>query len=101
MSVERHVTLVEAARLSGLSKRALEARIERKTLPSIKRGGRRYVALADLYATGLVRLEAGQTVTEMLDRIEALSRRVGELEAELRQRQEEGGTPERPALDRR
>jgi hypothetical protein len=89
MSVERYVTVVEAARLSGRSKRAIEGRIGRKTLPSIKRRGRRYVALADLYATGLVQLEAGKTVTEMLDRIEELARKVGELEAELRRR--EGG----------
>lgn len=87
--LQRHVTASEAARLAGVSKRAIEARIERGTLPSIKRGGRRYVALEDLYATGLIRLEAGKTVREMLDRIETLARRVGELEAELRQR--EGG----------
>ena len=87
--VKRHVTVSEAARLSGVTKRAIEGRIARKTLPSIKRKGKRYVALADLYATGLLQLDAGQTVTEMLDTIERLARRVAELEAELRRR--EGG----------
>jgi hypothetical protein len=42
--------------------------------------------LETIYALGLVKTDLPVTVSEMLDRMEALSRRVGELEEQLRER---------------
>jgi hypothetical protein len=89
---DRLVTVEEAGRLSGLSKRAIQGRIERDTLRSERRGARRLVSLVSLYEQGLIPMDAGATVSEMLSRIEALARRVGELEAEQR-----GEAQKRPA----
>jgi hypothetical protein len=83
---ERYVTLAEAAELTGKTAKALAARIQRGKLPAEKRGGRVLVPIAALYDAGLIRLPPAATVDAMLDRIEALSRRVGELEQQLRQR---------------
>jgi hypothetical protein len=84
VSVRRTLTLAEAAELTGLSAAALAARITRGTLPSKKEGSRRVVELAALYDAGLVKLDAGRTVSDLLDRLEAAHARIGELEAENR-----------------
>lgn len=63
---------------------ALAQRIARGSLPSEKQGNRRVVALADLYAAGLIGLDPGATVTELLDRLEQAYARIGQLEAENR-----------------
>jgi excisionase family DNA binding protein len=83
--VRRLLSLAEAAELTGVTRRAIEGRVERGRLPHVKQGSRRYVRLEDLYAAGLLAMDPGPTAAAMLDTIERLATRVGELEAELRQ----------------
>lgn len=91
MLVKRWLTIPEVVDVTGLTKRAVQARIERGTLPSELHAGRRVVALPTLYELGLIPLSPGRTVSELLDRLEEAQRRIGELEAELRRRREEAG----------
>jgi hypothetical protein len=91
--VRRTVTLPEAAELTGLSPDALAKRIARGTLPSEKEGTRRVVPLAALYAAGLVTIDPGGTITELLDRLERAYARIGQLEAELRASRRAGTGP--------
>jgi hypothetical protein len=51
---EERYSLAEAAALTGLTSQALARRIERGSLPAVKINGRRFVALADLAAAGLL-----------------------------------------------
>jgi len=80
----RTLTIAEVAELTGLTPRAIAARIERGTLPSELRGNRRHIPLVALYEQGLMPMDPGATVADLLDRIERLARRIGELEAENR-----------------
>jgi hypothetical protein len=100
-------TLAEAAKLTGLTSRALARRIERGSLPAEKEGGRRYVKLRDLAAAGLLdlatgqppewtrsRLDPGRLTQAILDelssrgvRIYELERRVQELSSEVQEQQ--------------
>jgi DNA-binding transcriptional MerR regulator len=54
MSPEESFTLAEAARLTGLSTRAIARRVERGSLPASKRNGRRIVTLRALVEAGLI-----------------------------------------------
>ncbi len=84
MAVDRTLTIPEAAAIAGVSESSIRARIQRGSLPSVRVGGRRRVPIDALYEQGLIALRPGATVSELLDRIEALARRVGELEERLR-----------------
>ena len=77
------MTIAEAARLTGLTNRAIEARIERGTLPAELREGRRRIPLAALYDAGLIAMQPGAVVSELLDRLEAQAQELGRLQAEL------------------
>jgi hypothetical protein len=71
-------------RLTGLSRGAIEARVQRGTLPAEKVGGRLRFELEELYRQGLVPgASLAGTVSELLDRLEERARRVAELEREL------------------
>jgi hypothetical protein len=89
VSLSRWVTIDQAAELTGLSRRAIEGRVERGTVESKVERGRRLIALVSLYERGLIPLSPGKTVGELLDRLERQAERIGELEAELHRR--EGG----------
>jgi DNA-binding transcriptional MerR regulator len=54
MPADESFTLAEAARLTGLSTRALARRVERGSLPASKRNGRRIVTLRALVEAGLI-----------------------------------------------
>ena len=85
---KRSVTIAEAARLTGLSKEAIRARIDRGSLRASKRAGLRRVALDELAELGL--LAGGEdvgdrsplTVDQMLDRLERQAEQIGALRAE-------------------
>jgi hypothetical protein len=51
---EDRYSLAEAAAMTGMTSQALARRIERGSLPAVKINGRRFVALADLAAAGLL-----------------------------------------------
>lgn len=92
------VDVAEAAELTGLSKKALRSRIERGTLPAIKRDGKRVIPVAELRRQGLlVPAEASGEVGEgqppaptpplrgipsdLLDRLERQAEELGRLRA--------------------
>jgi excisionase family DNA binding protein len=85
---QRTVTIAEAARLTGLSKSAIRARIERGSLRTSRRGGVRRVPLDELAELGL--LAGGEDVGEreplttdqLLDRLERQAEQIGGLRAE-------------------
>lgn len=54
MSVKRTYTIAEAAELTGLSRKAIARRIERGSLRSLVRNGRRLVPRSELVRAGLV-----------------------------------------------
>jgi excisionase family DNA binding protein len=82
--MSRTLTIDEAATLTGHSRRAIAARIERGTLKGEKVGKLWRVDLAELVRAGLVPLDPPGHVTDLLDRLEAQAKRIGELEAENR-----------------
>lgn len=61
VSVERTLTLREAAEATGLTTKALQRRIDRGTLRAVLTGGRRRIPLTELYRAGLVEPEAPRT----------------------------------------
>lgn len=87
MQQSRLLSVPEAARLTGKSQRSIRSRIERGTLPVERRGRTVLVPLVSLYEQGLITMDAAATVSELLDRLEAQAKRIGELEAELRKRE--------------
>lgn len=86
----RVVTIDEAVVLTGLSRRAIEGRIARRTLDAEKRGGRLFVKIRDLRRQQLLRSDAGgreeYVISELLDRLEAQARQIGRLCAALERR---------------
>ena len=84
---ERVVTIDEAVLITGLSRRALEGRIARKTLAAEKRGGRLFIRVRDLCRLNLVRPDSGgreeYVISELLDRLEMLAAEIERLRAEL------------------
>jgi excisionase family DNA binding protein len=85
---QRTVTIAEAAKLTGLSKEAIRARIDRGTLRVSKRGGVRRVPLDELAELGM--LAGGEdvgdhsplTTDQLLDRLERQAETIGALRAE-------------------
>lgn len=61
VSVERTLTLREAAEATGLTTKALQRRIDRGTLRAVLSGGRRRIPLTELYRAGLIEPEAPRT----------------------------------------
>ncbi len=91
---EERVTVAEAVALTRLSRKTIEGRIERRTLPAEKRGGRLFVPRAELYRQRLVPVDRATAeeyvVSELLDRLERQAERIGELEAELQRAKGDG-----------
>ena len=89
MEGARVVTVAEAIELTGLSRRAIEGRIARRTLPAEKRGGRLFIPLVELYRQGLVPLERGSAegfvIADLLERLERQAEEIGRLRNELEQ----------------
>ncbi len=88
---ERLVSISEAAELTGLSAKALRGRVDRGSLASVKRGGRRLIHLSDLQRHGLVR--SAVTERELLDRLERQAETIGELRARLAAAERHARTP--------
>ena len=87
---ERTLTISEAARATGMSRAAIEARVHRGSLPAEKVGTRLRIPLVALYEQGLMRQPVAATVSELLDRLAAQAEELGRrqeriaaLEAEL------------------
>jgi excisionase family DNA binding protein len=87
VNVPPRLTIAEAAEITGRSKRAIEGRIERGSLEVVREGRRRLIPLRALYDSGLLVVQGGDVIATLVDRIEALARRVGELEQQLRERE--------------
>jgi hypothetical protein len=83
VSIERTVSISEAAALTGKSRTAIASRVDRGSLPSVLQGSRRRIPLAALYGAGLISMRPGRTIDELLDRLERQAQRIGELEAEV------------------
>jgi hypothetical protein len=82
--VPREVPVADVMRLTGLSRGAIEARLQRGTIKARKVGGRWRFDLVDLYERGLVvGATVGATVAELLDRLEAQAEEIGRLRSEL------------------
>jgi excisionase family DNA binding protein len=83
--VENVLSIDEAASLTGLSRRALEGRIARGTLPAEKRGGRVFIDISDLHRLRLVGSspQEAYVLSELLDRLERQAEEIGRLKAEL------------------
>lgn len=90
------VTVAEAVELTGLSRRAIEGRIARLTLPAEKRGGRLFIPLVELYRQGLVPLERGSAegfvIADLLERLERQAEELGRLRSELDQAKRQGAS---------
>jgi Helix-turn-helix domain len=85
---ENPMTIDEAVALTSMSRRALEGRIARGTLPAEKRGGRVFVDRADLERLRLIpqRADASKdaVISELLDRLERQAEEIATLKAEVR-----------------
>lgn len=93
---EERYSLAEAAALTGLTSQALARRIERGSLPAVKVNGRRFVALRDLAAAGLLdpatrrrprwaepHLDSAALARELVAELTARGLRIFELERRL------------------
>jgi excisionase family DNA binding protein len=83
---DRIVTISEAARLTGLPKAALLARVERGELRALRRGGLRRISIDELAERGLI--DGGPSGDnperrELLDRLERQAGEIGRLRFEL------------------
>ncbi len=85
---ERIVSIAEAARLTGLTKAAIRARVDHGELRAIRRGGLRRISVDELAERGLldVNAPAGDD-GELLDRLQEQAEEIGRLRAELRMAQ--------------
>jgi excisionase family DNA binding protein len=103
---DRIVTISEAARLTGLPKAALLARVERGELRALRRGGLRRVSVDELAERGLLDgAPAGEATEqrELLDRLERQAEEIGRLRFELAiaQRQVDTERRRREGVERR
>jgi excisionase family DNA binding protein len=83
---ERIVSIAEAARLTGLPKAVIRARVERGELRAIRRGGLLRISVDELAECGLLDTAAGGdegTRSDLLDRLERQSEEIGRLRFEL------------------
>lgn len=82
------MTIDEAVTLTAMSRRALEGRIARGTLPAEKRGGRIFIDRADLERQRLIpqRADASKdaVISELLDRLERQADEIAQLRAEVK-----------------
>lgn len=88
---ERTVTVAEAVALTGLTKKALQSRLDRGRLPFTVKDRLRRIAVGDLYRAGLLDSippapEQRDEVDELLERIDRTVAELGGLAAELRAR---------------
>jgi excisionase family DNA binding protein len=90
VTTEDFVTIDEAVTITGMSRRALEGRIARGTLPAERRGRRLLISRQELERQRLIpqRPEASKdaVIAELLDRLERQAAEIGELRAKLRAR---------------
>lgn len=91
VTTEKLVTIDEAVTITGMSRRALEGRIARGSLPAERRGRRILIDRTELERQRLIpqRPDASKdaVVAELLDRLERQAEEIGELRAKLRTRQ--------------
>jgi excisionase family DNA binding protein len=84
---ERIVSIAEAARLTGLSKDVIRARVDRGELRAIRRGGLRRISVDELAERGLLEATdttaAGDGAPDLLDRLERQAEEIGRLRFEL------------------
>jgi excisionase family DNA binding protein len=86
---DRIVSISEAARLTGLPKAALRARVERGELRALRRGGLRRISVDELAERGLLDASSGggdagdDDRRELLDRLERQAEEIGRLRFEL------------------
>ena len=83
----RIVSIAEAARLTGLSKAAIRARVDHGELRAIRRGGLLRISVDELAERGLLDANAhggGEPDGDLLDRLQSQAEEIGRLRAELR-----------------
>jgi excisionase family DNA binding protein len=83
----RIVSIAEAARLTGLSKAAIRARVDHGELRAIRRGGLRRISVDELAERGLLDANPhGGDVPDgdLLDRLQSQAEEIGRLRVELR-----------------
>ena len=82
----RIVSIAEAARLTGLTKASVRARVDRGELRAIRRGGLRRISVDELAERGLLDANphGGEPDAEVLDRLQSQAEEIGRLRAELR-----------------
>jgi excisionase family DNA binding protein len=104
--MERTLTLAEAAEATGLTRKALQRRVDRGSVRSVLTGGLRRIPVTELYRLGLMRPEEaagpsapslasgpvapaprgpGPGIGELLDRLERQAQELGEMRALSRQ----------------
>ena len=85
----RIVSIAEAARLTGLTKAGIRARVDHGELRAIRRGGLLRISVDELAERGLLDANphAGEADGELLDRLESQAEEIGRLRAELRMAQ--------------
>ena len=76
---DRIVSIAEAARLTGLSKGMIRARVERGELRAIRRAGLPRISVDELAERGLLDMHPG----DLLDRLEEQASEIGRLRLEL------------------
>ncbi len=83
---DRIVSIAEAARLTGLTRAGIRARVDRGELRAIRRGGLRRISVDELAECGLLDANAhgGEPDGELLDRLQAQAEEIGRLRVELR-----------------
>jgi excisionase family DNA binding protein len=86
---DRIVSIAEAARLTGLSKAAIRARVDHGELRAIRRGGVRRISVDELAERGLLDVNPHGDVLaepsrEILDLLQEQAEEIGRLRAELR-----------------
>ena len=83
----RIVSIAEAARLTGLTKRSIRHRVESGELRAVRRGGLRRIAVDELAERGLLDVGGGASGDELdgdlLARLERQAEEIGRLRLEL------------------